>query len=61
MSKVISYFSQVWEELSKVTWPTRAEAIKMTLTVLIASVIIAIFIGGLDLVLTKFIGKVLSL
>ncbi len=61
MTKVISYFSGVWEELGKVTWPTRQETIKMTLTVLIASAIIGVIIGGLDLFLTSLISRLLSL
>lgn len=61
MTKVISYFSGVWQELGKVTWPTRQETIKMTLTVVIASAIIGVLIGGLDLFLTDLIGKLLNL
>jgi len=61
MTKVFRYFVEVWEELGKVTWPTRQEAIKMSLTVIIASAVIAVFIGSLDFILTQFISKILSL
>jgi len=61
MTKVISYFSGVWEELGKVTWPTRQEAIKMTLTVVIASLIMGVLIGGLDLFLTSLVSRILNL
>ena len=60
MLKAYRFFIEVWEELGKVTWPTRAEATKMVLTVLIASVLIAVFIGSLDFVLVNFIKKVLG-
>ena len=60
MTKVLRFFTEVWEELGKVTWPTRQEAIRMTVTVIIVSAIIAIFIGGLDVVLTNFIGRILG-
>lgn len=60
MTKVVRFFSEVWEELGKVTWPTRKEAIRMTLTVIIVSAIIAFFIGGLDVILTNFIGRILG-
>lgn len=61
MGKLFKYFQEVWQELKKVTWPTRSEAIRMTLTVVIASAVIGVFIGGLDFFITKFIGKILSL
>ncbi|MEX0621399.1 MAG: preprotein translocase subunit SecE [Candidatus Woykebacteria bacterium] len=61
MSKVISYFTQVWEELGKVTWPTRQEATRMTLTVIIVSVIVAALIGGLDLFLTQLMSRIINL
>ena len=60
MTKVINYFSGVWEELGKVTWPTRQEALKMTLTVVIASAIFGVIIGGLDLFLTDLVSRLLS-
>ncbi len=46
--------------MSKVTWPTRQEAIRMTLTVLIVSTVMSAFLGGLDFILTSFIGKILT-
>jgi len=60
MLKKLKFFSEVWEELGKVTWPTRQEAIKMTATVIIASTIIAALIGGLDFLLLKIMGKILA-
>jgi len=36
-------------ELKKVTWPTRAETIKLTTTVIIISLAVGAFIGGLDI------------
>ncbi|KKU09593.1 MAG: preprotein translocase subunit SecE [Candidatus Woykebacteria bacterium GWA1_44_8] len=60
VKKVFNFLSQVWEELQKVTWPTRAEAIRMTLTVVIVSGLIAAFIGSLDFVLTRAVTKILT-
>ena len=60
VTKVFEFLSQVWEELGKVTWPTRAEAIRMTLTVLVVSGLVAAFIGSLDFVLTRAITKILT-
>jgi preprotein translocase SecE subunit len=60
VKKAFDFLSQVWEELGKVTWPTRAEAIRMTLTVLVVSGLVAAFIGSLDFVLTNAITKILT-
>ncbi|EKD85819.1 MAG: hypothetical protein ACD_37C00600G0001, partial [uncultured bacterium] len=44
----------------KVTWPTRAEIIRLTISVLVISAVVGLFLGGIDFVLTKTIGVVLS-
>ncbi|MCL4199869.1 preprotein translocase subunit SecE [Patescibacteria group bacterium] len=43
------FFSEVATELRKVTWPTRQETIKLTLAVIIISVTVGLFVGGLDI------------
>ena len=60
ISKGVKFFKEVWEELGKVTWPTRQEAIRMTVTVIIVSAAISVLIGSLDFVLTKFMGGLLA-
>lgn len=60
MFKAFSFLGEVWEELGKVTWPTKQEAIRMTITVIVVSVIIAAFIGGLDYVLINIVGKLIG-
>ncbi len=47
----IKFIGEVASELKKVTWPTRAETVKLTVVVLAISVIVGIFIGGLDYML----------
>lgn len=44
----IQFIKEVAHELKKVTWPTRAETIKLTGMVLVISLMVAFFIGGLD-------------
>ncbi len=44
----LQFVKEVQAELKKVTWPTRAETIKLTGVVVIISVLVALFIGGLD-------------
>lgn len=57
---IIRYLSEVRSEMSKVTWPSRNQTVKMTIIVLIVSVIVGILIGGLDLLLTRFFGVLIQ-
>ena len=50
---LIVFLKEVKTELSKVVWPTREEVIKLTAIVVMVSIAIALYIGGLDLTLAK--------
>lgn len=47
-----NYFVDVWQELRKVSWPTRTELIRMTQIVILTVIIFAMLIGLADLVLS---------
>jgi len=47
--KIINFFKEVRQELKKVTWPTRQETIKYTLSVVFVTLAVAIFLGAADL------------
>ena len=47
-------------ELRKVSWPTREEARAATIAVIIGVVIVGIYLGGLDLVLSFLLTQVMS-
>ncbi|EKE13313.1 MAG: hypothetical protein ACD_13C00039G0004 [uncultured bacterium] len=49
----IAYLKESRIELSKVVWPTRAVTLRLTLLVLIVSVIVGAYIAGLDALFTK--------
>ncbi len=42
------FLREVVAELKKVTWPTREETVKLTIIVIIISILVGAFIGGLD-------------
>ncbi|HID10584.1 MAG TPA: preprotein translocase subunit SecE [Candidatus Latescibacteria bacterium] len=50
--KTIQFLREVQNELSNVTWPTREELIGSTVAVLALSLILAVFIGLVDRLLT---------
>ncbi|MDD5606594.1 MAG: preprotein translocase subunit SecE [Candidatus Pacebacteria bacterium] len=60
--KIIIFLKEVKQELKKVTWPTKQETIKYTVIVIGASLVIAVILGGFDLIfmelLEKFILKI---
>ena len=49
----VTFGKEAYEELKKVKWPTRADIIRLTITVLVISVVVGVFLGGIDLLLTK--------
>lgn len=49
----VVFLKEVRAELARVVWPTRDEIVKLTIVVIAVSLAIGIYIGGLDLVLTK--------
>lgn len=56
----VQFFKETVAELKKVTWPTREETIRYTFVVLAISVIVGVFIGGLDVVILKLTSTVLK-
>lgn len=48
MMKFISFVQEAKVELSRVNWPGRKEIIRYTILVIIISLALAIFLGGLD-------------
>jgi preprotein translocase SecE subunit len=53
MINPVTFLVQTQDELKKVTWPTQKEVIRLTATVIIVSIIVGVFLGGLDFLLTK--------
>lgn len=49
--KVLAF--DLFNELKKVTWPTRADTIKLSVIVIIISLIIGLYIGIIDFLLAK--------
>jgi preprotein translocase subunit SecE len=45
---IIRYLRETWFELRKVSWPTRSEAINLTVIVIAVTTFLAIVLGVLD-------------
>jgi len=53
MTSPVAFLKEVQGELKKVVWPTREEVIRLTGVVILVSLVVGIFLGGLDFVFTK--------
>ena len=49
--KSTTLFTDLFSELKKVSWPTREETIRLTLVVVLISLIIGFYIGIIDFLL----------
>ena len=50
LQRIVTFLKESRIELKKVTWPTRQETIRYTMTVVLISAAVALFLGGLDYV-----------
>ena len=54
------FFRETIGELRKVSWPTRQEAVNMTIIVIIVMTVVSLFLWFLDLGATRLIGLALG-
>lgn len=60
MTSPATFLKETRDELKKVVWPTRQEVIRLTGVVIVVSIIVGVFLGGLDFVFTKMIEIVIK-
>ena len=58
LAKPINFFNEVKSELTKVSWSTRKELLASTVLVITVTAIMTIFIGIVDLGLSRFLSVV---
>jgi preprotein translocase subunit SecE len=56
---MIKFIKEAYIELRKVTWPSRQQVINYTTVVVIVSIVVAIFLGMLDMGFSSVIEKFL--
>ncbi|MBN1137993.1 MAG: preprotein translocase subunit SecE [Anaerolineae bacterium] len=47
-NRLTRYFKETWYEMKKVSWPTRREAVNLTLMVIAVTTFLAIVLGLMD-------------
>ena len=59
MINPLTYLTEAKSEFDKVVWPTRSETLRLTLLVIIVSVIVGAYIAGMDALFTAIVEKFL--
>ena len=58
-SKPIRFVKEALAELKKVVWPTKEQVVRLTLVVIVVSVIAGLLMGGLDFIFTKLLALII--
>ncbi len=59
-ARVQQFFREVASEFRRVNWPSRAEVMSSTAVVLIVVVILAFYLGAVDVGLSRIVGVILK-
>ena len=60
IAKVQNFVGEVLAEMKKVSWTTRRELLDSTLIVIFSSVLLGVFVGVIDFVLSKGVSIVIK-
>jgi preprotein translocase subunit SecE len=58
--KIRTFFKEVSVELRKVSWPTRQQTMSATVVVIVLTIVVAVFLGIIDLVLGRLVGTIMG-
>ena len=59
VTRIREFVQEVLAEFRKVTWPSRDELINSTSIVIVVTVVLAFFLGVVDIGLTKMVERIL--
>jgi preprotein translocase SecE subunit len=60
MKKIGKFLREAYNELKKVVWPTKANVINLTITVVVVSVLVGLFLAGADFVFSRLMRLVIG-
>ena len=60
IGRVREFVQEVLAEFRKVTWPSRQELANSTVVVIVVTVVLAFFLGAVDIVLARAVEWILS-
>ena len=59
LARAQEFVKDVMVEFRKVTWPSRQELINSTAVVIVVTVVLAFFLGGVDIALARIVERIL--
>jgi preprotein translocase subunit SecE len=59
VARVREFVREVMAEFRRVTWPSRAELTNSTTVVIVVTVVLALFLGGVDIALARIVERIL--
>ena len=59
LTRAQEFVREVVAEFRRVTWPTRQEVINATVVVIAVTVILSLFLGGVDVALARVVERIL--
>ena len=59
VTRIKEFVQDVLVEFRKVTWPNRQELINSTTVVIVVTVVLAFFLGAVDIALTRLVERIL--
>ena len=60
VARLREFVQEVLAEFRKVTWPSRQELINSTVVVIVVTVVLAFFLGAIDIVLARAVEWILG-
>lgn len=54
------FLREVQAEMEKVVWPTRQQAVQLTVMVIVVSVLVGAYVGGLDFIFTNILNTIVK-
>jgi preprotein translocase subunit SecE len=60
IGRVREFVEEVLVEFRKVSWPSRQELVNSTVVVIVVTVVLAFFLGGVDIVLVRAVEWILG-
>ncbi len=60
LERVRQFFREVAAEFRRVNWPSRAEVVRSTAVVLAVVIMLALFLGAVDVGLARIVGVILK-
>ena len=60
MKFIKNYIQEVIQELKKVSWPSKEQTINKTVLVIVVSLAVALYIGGIDFILKQMMKSLIN-